>query len=273
MLFAVPVAAVYLGLAWLVMTRLLFPLQSAEIPGGRELFRRELGKLGRMSRGERIVSGVFAAAVLAWVLLEPMYQAGWLAKGPGGTEWLSDAVIAMAAALSLFVIPVDFESGSFALDWKTASRVPWGVLVLFGGGLSLAHAMNASGLDHWIGSHVRSLAHLPLWLLIALVVGAVVWFSELASNLATAAAILPVLFAAAEELELDPLMLCVPAILAASCGFMLPVATPPNAIVFGTGYVSMRQMVRAGLWLDLMGIVLIPLATLTLGKWVLGLDR
>ncbi|HUE72046.1 MAG TPA: DASS family sodium-coupled anion symporter [Pirellulaceae bacterium] len=269
MLFALPLSGVYLLLAWLVMTR-LFPVRAKDIPGGSALIRQELNKLGWMTRGEWTVLIVFAAAVAGWLSLEPLYQTGWLPKGPNGEKRLSDAVIGMAAALALFVIPVDWKSGRFALDWRTASRVPWGVLLLFGGGLSLAKAMTDTKLDVWIGQQVQGLAHLPLPVLVVIVVTGVVLFSELASNLATATTLLPVLFAAAVQLQLDPLVLCVPAILAASCGFMLPVATPPNAIVFGTGHITMRQMMRAGLWLDLIGIVLIPLATWTLGKWVLG---
>lgn len=273
MLFAMPLCAVYLLAAWIVMTWWLFPVAIREIPGGRALIRGELASLGRMSRGEWIVLGVFAAAVAAWVSLEPLYEAKWLVKGPNGEKWLSDAVIAMAAALMLFLIPVDLAEGRFALDWKTASRVPWGVLLLFGGGLSLAQAMTQTKLDQWIGQQVEGLAQLPLPVIVVIVVTAVVLFSELASNLATAATLLPVLYAAAEQLRLDPLVLCVPAILAASCGFMLPVATPPNTIVFGTGHITMRQMMRAGLWLDLIGIVLIPLAVWLLGGLVLSGGR
>jgi len=273
MLLACPVGFVYLLLAWLVMTRFLFPLKSAEIPGGRALLRKELASLGPLSRGEWIVLGVFAAAIVMWVSLEPLYQFGWLQTGPKKEKWLSDAVIAMAAAMILFVIPVEWKTGRFVLDWQTASRVPWGVLLLFGGGLSLARAMTDTKLDVWIGQEVEGLGYLPLPVLVVVVVTGVVLFSELASNLATATTLLPVMFAAAQQLQLDPLVLCVPVILAASCGFMLPVATPPNAIVFGTGHITMRQMMRAGLWLDLIGIVLIPLATLTLGRLVLGIAR
>ena len=272
MLFAVPISSVFLLLSWLVMVR-LFPVRTKEIPGGRELIRQELRKLGRMSRGEWTVLVVFAAAVALWLTLEPLYQAGLLTKGPKGEKWLSDAVIAMGTALTLFLIPVDLERGQFALDWKAAARLPWGVLLLFGGGLSLAKAMTDTGLDKWIGNQVAGLSYLPLPVLVVIVVAGVVLFSELASNLATATTLLPVLFAIAVQLKLDPQVMCVPAILAASCGFMLPVATPPNAIVFGTGYITMRQMMRAGLWLDLIGVVLIPLATWTLGRWVLGVGE
>ena len=272
MLFAVPFCGVFLLLSWLVLTSWLFPIGVRTIPGGRELIRKELVQLGVLSRGEWIVLVVFLAAASLWVSREWLVQWTWLTARLPALPALSDPVIAMAAALVLFMTPVDWRRGRFALDWQSASRVPWGVLLLFGGGLSLAAAMTATRLDSWLGGQMQALAVLPLALLVVVVVIGVVLFSELASNLATATALLPVLFGVAQGLKLDPLTLCLPAILAASCGFMLPVATPPNAIVFGTGHISMRQMMRAGLWLDLIGIALVPLAVWLLGG-VLGLGR
>ena len=270
MLFAIPIGGIYLLLAWLVMLR-LFPVSAREISGGRELIRAELSAMGRLSRGEAIALAVFAAAAALWISREWLAGWPWLVERVPAITRLSDAIIAMAAALLLFVIPVDWRTGQFALDWRTAARVPWGILLLFGGGLSLARTMSQTDLDDWIGQQVTGLDQLPLPVLIVVVVVGVVVFSELASNLATATALLPILYGVAESLKLDPLALCVPAILAASCGFMLPVATPPNAIVFGTGHIPLRQMMRAGLWLDLIGIALIPLASLTWGRIVLGI--
>lgn len=269
MLFALPICSIYLVLAWLVMVR-LFPIEARDIPGGRELIRQELAQLGHLSRGEWTVLSVFALAAVLWVSREALVNWTWLTGHLPLVRRLSDAVIAMSAALLLFLLPVDLRAGRFVLDWKTASRVPYGVLLLFGGGLSLAKAMSDSKLDVWIGNQIGALDRLPPAALIVVVVAGVVLFSELASNLATATALLPVLYAVAVKLDLDPLVLCVPAIVAASCGFMLPVATPPNAIVFGTGHITIRQMMKTGLWLDLIGIVLIPLASWTLGRLVLG---
>jgi sodium-dependent dicarboxylate transporter 2/3/5 len=150
-------------------------------------------------------------------------------------------------------------------------KLPWGVLLLFGGGLSLAAALNDSGLARWIGQQVSVLGDLPTYLQIVFIVALIVFSGELTSNLAAVVALLPILFEVARALELDPLLLCVPAVVAASCGFMLPVATPPNAIVFGAGHIRLGQMVRAGLVLDLVAVVLIPIYTHLLGPALLGL--
>lgn len=272
MLFAIPVVAVFMVLCWLLLTKLLFPVSLKEIPGGRELIRSELASLGPVSRGEWTVAIVFLVTALAWISRDSLMQWTWLTTKLPGINSIDDSVIAMTAAVLLFLLPVNFSRGIFAMDWKSAARLPWGVLLLFGGGLSLSKAMEETKLADWIGANVSQLGVLPTPILILLVVAGVVFFSELASNLATATALLPVLYQVAVGLKLDPLLLCVPAILAASCGFMLPVATPPNAIVFGAGRIGIRQMMKAGLWLDLAGIGLITLATYALG-WVLGIKH
>jgi sodium-dependent dicarboxylate transporter 2/3/5 len=271
MLFAIPVVVSLSVVCWLLLTKFLFPVSLQEIPGGRELIRHELVSLGDVSRGEWTVLIVFLMTAFAWIFRDSLTQWLWLTDRLPVITTIDDSVIAMTAAVLLFLLPVDFGRGIFAMDWKTAAKLPWGVLLLFGGGLSLAKAMDETKLASWIGANVSQLGALPTPVLILLVVAGVVFFSELASNLATATALLPVLYQIADGLGLDPKLLCVPAILAASCGFMLPVATPPNAIVFGTGRIGMRQMMKAGLWLDLAGILLITLATYALG-FILGIQ-
>jgi solute carrier family 13 (sodium-dependent dicarboxylate transporter), member 2/3/5 len=271
MLLGLPLSAAFLAITWVALTRWIYPITLEEIPGGRALFRNELDKMGRVGRGERLVLAVFGCTALAWVLREPL--TGWeplLAVAPG-VAGLSDAGIAVLAAITLFALPVDLRAGVFVLDWETALKVPWGVLLLFGGGLSLAAAVGSSGLDEWIGEQVGALGGLPTLLLLAAVTAVVVYLTELTSNTATAATFLPILGGVALGLDLDPLLLVVPAALAASCAFMMPVATPPNAIVFGSGHITMPQMVRAGLWLNLAGIVLITAAMYALGGPVFGL--
>jgi sodium-dependent dicarboxylate transporter 2/3/5 len=159
----------------------------------------------------------------------------------------------------------------FALDWKTALKLPWGVLLLFGGGLSLAAALTESGLARWIGLQVALMAQLPTLAQIVLIVALIVFTGELTSNLAAVVAMLPILFEVAVGLKIDPLLLCVPAVVAASCGFMLPVATPPNAIVFGAGHIRLGQMIRAGFWLDTAAVALIPLFVYFIGGRMLGI--
>jgi len=272
MAFGVPLAVVFTALAWALLVFVLHPLGVREIEGGRELIARELAQLGHMSRGEWIALGAFGLAVAAWIgrsLLNAWADAPpWVAPVSGALNALDDAGIAMTAALLLFVIPVHPARREFALDWPTASRLPWHILLLFGGGLSLASAMSASGLDAWVGRQMSALGALPLVALVAMVCAVVVILGELASNTATAAVLLPVVGGLALAAEVDPVMLTIAAALAASCGFMLPVATPPNAIAFGTGQIRMGQMVRAGSALDLIGIVLVTATVLTVVRWV-----
>jgi sodium-dependent dicarboxylate transporter 2/3/5 len=271
MLFATPLSLIYLFSAWLLITRWLFPVQIKLIPGGRELIQNEFQKLGPVSRGEWIVLIVFTCTAACWMARGALTQWAWFVARVPIIQSIDDSLVAMAGAIALFLIPVDPARHVFALDWKTAVKLPWGVLLLFGGGLSLAAAMTDSGLARWIGQQVGVLASLPTYWQITLIVALIVFSGELTSNLAAVVALLPILFEVAKGLELDPLLLCVPAVIAASCGFMLPVATPPNAIVFGSGHIRLGQMVRAGLALDLVAVVLIPLFTYLVGSAILGI--
>lgn len=269
MAIALPLVAVFLAIAWGVLTKLVFPLRSVSIPGSRGLIREELGKLGRMTRGERTVLVIFVLTATAWIAREPLAQWDWLARHVPAVTRLHDAGIALAAALALFAIPVDARRGVFALDWQTAKKLPWDILLLFGGGLSLAAAVQSSGLTEWIGRQVASFGDLPPLLLIALVTLTVTLLTEMTSNVATTSALLPVLGGVAVGIGVEPLRLLIPACLAASCAFMMPVATPPNALVFGSGHVTIRQMVKAGLWLNLIGLILITSLAQFIGTWIL----
>ncbi len=271
MAMGLPLAAVLLVSAWLVLTRVAFPSDLKQIPGGRVLIRRELAALGPMSRAEWTVLTVFVTTALLWITRQPLTEWEALTDLLPFMANLSDAAIAIAAALALFLIPVDARRGVSALDWSTAKQLPWGVLLLFGGGLSLAAAVSSSGLDEYIGAQAQAFGVLPTILLIAAVATVVLLLTEVTSNTATAATFLPVLAGVAIGLEVVPLAVLVPAALAATCAFMLPVATPPNAIVFGSGYVTIGQMVRAGVVLNVIGIVLITAAVYLLGGWALGI--
>ncbi|WP_440901012.1 SLC13 family permease, partial [Actinosynnema sp.] len=274
MVLGVPLAVVFLALTWLLLTRVMFRTGIAEVAGGRELVRARRRALGRMSRGEVTVAAVFAATALLWVFRQPLADSALGAAVPA-VGLLSDAGIAVAALVALFLVPVGRGGGEAggALDWPTVQKgVPWGVLLLFGGGLCLAAAVQASGLDAWIGERFEGLAVLPTVLLVAAVSLGVLLITELTSNTATAATFLPVLAGVAVGIGIDPLLLLVPAALAATCSFMLPVGTPPNAIVFATGRVSMGEMVRAGFWLNLIGVGLITATVYLLGPVALGIE-
>jgi solute carrier family 13 (sodium-dependent dicarboxylate transporter), member 2/3/5 len=249
MLVGLPLAVLMLPVAWLLVTRVAYPPGITDIPGGRALIARELAALGRRGRGENVVAAVFVATATLWIV-RPLLA--------GVVPGLSDAGIAIAAAIVLFMIPIDVSKGEFALNWEWARRLPWDVLILFGGGLSLAAAISRTGLAAWIGGALAGAGALPLIGLTLLVTTIVLFMTELTSNTAATATFLPVLGALALSIGVDPLRLTVPAALAASCAFMLPVATPPNAIVYGSGYVSVPQMARAGVVLNILFAIAIP---------------
>jgi len=271
MKIGVPLSAVFLIVAWFLLTRVVYPTKLTDVVGGRNVIDAELAGLGRMSRGEWIVATVFATTALLWVFREMITESGVLPF----MENVDDAMIGIAAAVVLFLIPASSREGKavMTMDWRTAqSGIPWGVLLLFGGGLSLAKAVQDTELSTYIGTQLGGLGVLPTVLLVAAVCLVILALTELTSNTATAATFLPVLAGVALGIGIDPMLLLVPAAFAATCSFMLPVGTPPNAIVFGSGYVTMGQMVRAGVWLNLVGMVLITGAMLLLGGWALGIS-
>lgn len=263
MAVGVPLVIVSLPLTWLILTKLIFPIRIREIPGGANAIRNAYAQLGPITRAERSVAVIFIATALLWVtrpLLDPHV--------PG----LSDTSIAIAAALATFVVPVNLREGEFLMDWTTAERLPWGVLLLFGGGLALADAVTRSGLAEWIGAALAGLQAWPLLLIVVMVTTVVIFLTELTSNTATAATFLPLIASLAIGLGENPFLLLVPAAIAASCAFMLPVATPPNAIVYGSGYVTVPQMARAGIWLNVLFIALITMVVYTLVLTAFGVD-
>jgi sodium-dependent dicarboxylate transporter 2/3/5 len=261
MLLGVPLVLVGVPLTWFVLTRLVFPLPFHEVQGGSELLRRRREALGPISSAEKRVAIVLAVTALAW-MTRPLLQD----RFPG----LSDAGIAIGAAIGLFLIPSGEPGGGRLLTWSQAEAIPWGVLVLVGGGLSLAVAISGTGLGDWLGGQMGAIGHWPLLLLVAAVVATVILLTELTSNTATAATFLPVLGAVALAIGQNPLVLVVPAALAASGAFMLPVATPPNAIVYGSGSVEMTDMVRAGVWINLLFTLLITAVSRLLLPVVFG---
>ncbi|MBK7405871.1 MAG: SLC13/DASS family transporter [Phycisphaerales bacterium] len=268
LLLGVPLVALYLPVAWFYLVFISQPVRLKTIPGGRDMIRRELHALGPVSRAEWIVMAVFFSTVLLWIGRPLLTELG-TRHGLVALAGLNDASIAIAAALALFLIPVQPRTRTFAMDWHTAERLPWGVLLLFGGGLSLAAAISANGVDSYLGAALAGLGHLQVWLAVVLVCTVVILLTELTSNTAVTTAFLPILAAGAVAMGIPPLRLLVPATLAASMAFMLPVATPPNAIVFGSGRITIGQMARAGLGLNLAGIVLISAATLLAGDFIL----
>lgn len=274
MLVGVPFAAVMLFVAWLVLTKIVFRTALKQIPGGAELIREELSKLGRLTTPERRVGAIFLAAIFCWVAVPFIAQIPAVARALPFLGNISDTQVAMGAAIATFLVPARKRSenrGSAALlGWGSARDIPWGLLMLFGGGLSLSAMFTKTGLSTWIGDQVGALQGLPpiLILLVAALVG--LGLTELTSNTATAAAFFPIMGAVAVGVGLDPVLMTIVMTLAVCSAYMLPVATPSNAVAFGSGEVSIKQMVRAGLWLNLVSMALIALALYTLLPLVFG---
>ena len=252
MLIGLPLALVLLPLGWVVLTRVAFRVDVPARPEAAPVISGMRREMGAMTSPERRVGLLFISVVLLWMSRK------WL-NDVSGFEGLSDAGIVMAAALLLFVIPSKKGYATRLMEWEDVARLPWGVLILFGGGLALATQVSSSGLEVWLGESLLPVANLGTLTLIVAAAGLVVFLTELTSNLATTATFLPVIAAIAAQSGIEPLILCVPVTLAASCAFMLPVATPPNAIVFSSGVLTIPEMVRAGFVMNLVALVVLTL--------------
>ena len=262
MLVGLPVTIIMLPLTWLVLTRLVFKVGFRSTEEARGHLARLGSDIGPATTAEKRVGILFVLLVAAWILRSPLEDV----FGLGG---VTDAGIAMTVALAAFILPAGSRSGAL-VRWEDTSDLPWGVLILFGGGLALAGAMTSSGLTQWIGQSLAPLGTFNVAILVVAATLLVIFLTELTSNLATTATFLPVMAAVAVETGQDPLLFVVPVTLAASCAFMLPVATPPNAIVFSSGSVSIPRMMRAGVVLNLIGVVVLTVISLYLVPVVFG---
>jgi sodium-dependent dicarboxylate transporter 2/3/5 len=278
MILALPIVLVFIPITWIYLCRFVLPFPITHVEGGESrIIQKELYGLGSMNRGEKIVATIFCFTAMLWIFRRPIVLGEWILPGWSNLfvnpKFLHDSTIAMTMGLLLLVVPVNGTKGLilngktewFALDWQTVqSKTPWGILILFGGGFALASGFGVSGLDKWIGSKLTGVSDWPLWMTVLTICLAVTFLTELTSNTATTTMILPILGMAAIAAAVDPLYFMVPATLAASFAFMLPVATPPNAIVFGSGWVSIPKMSKAGLILNLIGAGIITTTVLVL---------
>ena len=249
MRLGVPLVLVFLPLAWLMLTRVIFRLPAV---AESDLSPEVLPEQGPWSTGEMRTFAVFCLAVVGWVGSPLLVKLPLLAN-------LSDPGVAMLCMLLLFLIPDGRGEGNALMDWDTAVKLPWGVLLLFGGGLALAGAIDDNGIGAALALQSARLEGVQPALVVAFAVLLMTFLTELTSNLASTASLVPVLAAMAGGMGIDPLAIIVPTTLAASCAFMLPAATPPNSIVFGSGMLRIPDMVRAGIWINALGIVLISL--------------
>jgi sodium-dependent dicarboxylate transporter 2/3/5 len=255
MLIGLPIAVLLLIISWYYLVNYAFKFpKTLNLSGGREEINRQLQALGAMSKQEKRVLWIFIGVSFSWIsrsfLLQPIVPV------------LNDTIIALTGVLLLFVIPAGNEENERLLDWKIAEKIPWGILILFGGGLALAKGFQDTGLANWIGEQFVLLKNVPFWLFLLAIIAAVNFLTEITSNVATASMLLPILSAVALAIGVHPYSLMVGSTMAASCAFMLPVATPPNAVVFGSGYLTIPVMMRSGFFLNLLSIVIILILSL-----------
>ena len=257
MTVGIPITMVMLPIAWFLLTRVLFPVNIPASEAVNQHLHKLREEMGPITTPERRVAVIFVAVILSWMFRRPVTEML-------GLTGVSDAGIVMTAGVLLFMLPSGNPAQPQLMTWHDATRLPWGVLILFGGGLSLAAAVSNTGLALWLGESLAPLNSLHIAVLVVAAVALVIFLTELTSNLATTATLLPVMGAIAIQAGIPPLFLTVPITIAASCAFMLPVATPPNAIVFATGQITIPQMVRAGIVLNLICIVIVTLVALYL---------
>lgn len=255
--FGLPISIVLLFICWKYLTNFAFQFHQKSFPGGKAEINRQLQQLGKISYEEKVVLAVFCGTAFAWI------SRSFLLKHfiPN----IDDTIIAVMAGVVLFLLPASKEKRRPIITWEEAVKLPWGILLLFGGGLALAQGFKSSGLAEWIGNQMTLLEGASLIVLLLVLVAAVNFLTEITSNLATTAMILPILAPMAVVVGVHPYILMVGATVAASCAFMLPVATPPNAVVFGSGYLKIPDMVKAGIWMNIISILLLTLIV----YWVL----
>jgi sodium-dependent dicarboxylate transporter 2/3/5 len=267
MLFAFPFSVVLLAIAWFYLVNFGNPLpKKFNLTEAKSVIQDQIVALGKITYEEKTVLIVFGLVCFSWItrsfLLEPLLPA------------LDDTIIALLGVILLLLLPSSGKSEPKGriLDWKTAEQIPWGVLILFGGGLALAEGFKETGLANWIGQHLSLIEGVSFFVLLLIIVAAVNFLTEVTSNVATASMLLPILASVAIKLDVHPFGLMVGATLAASCAFMLPVATPPNAVVFGPGYLKIKDMVKAGLWLNIISIILLTLMVYFILPWLWKID-
>ena len=282
MFFALPLSVVFMLIAWVALCRFIYPLPKTTPFSGKEFIDKEIQSLGSMSNEEKKVAAVFVTVALLWMARKDLvFDADFVVYG--WSHWLDvvtarfnigpvaslldDGTIAISMALMLFILPASKEKGGRLLSWQEANKLPWGILLLFGGGLAVAKGFSVSGLSVYIaGQFAELLGDASPLVIVLSTVTFVTGLTELTSNTATASMALPIMASLAQAIEVSPLLLVIPTVLAASCAFMLPVSTPPNAIVYGSGRIPITKMIIAGLWLDLIAVVLLTTFVYTMGQ-------
>jgi len=259
-----PISLVVLVSCWLVLSYFAFSLSTEQVEGTTKIIKDELKKLGKMSFEEKWVMTIFLLVATAWItrryLIAPFYPS------------VNDTIIAMIGAVSLFLIPSKNKKGSQIMDWQSAIKLPWGVILLFGGAFAVAQSFESSKLTLWIGEQLGGLSDIPFWVVLLIVVAVVNFLTEISQNIATCTLMMPILAALSGVLDVHPYGLMVAACIASSCAFMLPVATAPNAVAFGSGYLKMKDMLRAGFLLNVVSIIVVAIFIYFLLPAIWGID-
>lgn len=263
MLVGIPFTVVFLSIIWFFLTHIYTRLSKEKFEVAKELIAQQRINLGEMNRTQKGVSIIFFLTAAAWIFRRDLTLGSFTLPGwsslLGVADYVHDSTVAIMASLLLFMIPADWKKREFLLDWEWAVKIPWGILLLFGGGIALARGFQVTGLANWIGQQLIFFKELPTPLLVLILCLIVSFMTELTSNVATITLFMPILAGTSTALDISPELLMIPATMSASCAFMLPVATPPNAIVFGSQYVTIPDMCRAGFWLNLIGALIITL--------------
>jgi sodium-dependent dicarboxylate transporter 2/3/5 len=277
MMIGLPLAVIFLAVGWLLLTRVSFRMTGTSLLGSRDAVAALRKELGPIRRDEVVTAAIFGVTALLWMTRKDVQIGSLVLPGWSSLPWLErgyvdDAVVAVTMAILLFLLPSHGRPGERLLEWPMAKQVPWGMLLLFGGGFALAAGFRSSGLSQWMGDQFTGLKGFPPGIVMVIVCVVLTFLTELTSNTATTEMVLPVLAAAGVALDTDPRFLMIPATLSASCAFMMPVASPTQAIVFGSGWVPIRDMVRAGIWFNLVGILLVATLFWLLSGTIMGID-
>ncbi len=275
MKIGIPIVLVFLPLSWAYIVFFGVRPEVNKIPGSKKIIREELTALGKMKKGELLTLIIFCLTALGWIFRQDIQIGslripGW-ANLMGVEKYVHDSTVAMIGAILLFIIPTNLRKNEFILNWQWAVRIPWGILLLFGGGFALASSFQATGLNEWIGNIFNHINYVSVAVLILSICLFFTFLTEITSNTATITMMLPVLAALAVSMKIHPFILMVPATISTSFAFMMPVATPPNAIIFGSEYVKINQMAKTGVVLNLLGVIVITSAMYLIVFRVLGI--
>lgn len=258
LMIGIPSGLLLLTITYFLLTKVLFANNIQHVEGSTQLITAELQKLGKISREEKLVIAVFLITAFGWILKPQINQII-------GAPLLTDHITAMIGGVLMFSMPVSLKDKSYLMRWEDTNKLPWGILLLFGGGMALANALAEVGIIEMIGEFVSSITEVQAFIFILVITLIVLLMTEVMSNVALVTILIPVIIGVANGIELNPLLLVIPATLASSCAFMMPISTPPNAIVFSSGHISMKEMMKAGIWLNLIAVLVISL----LSYWII----